>query len=124
MWFMEAPGKFSVGQTAESLTCSILEKPHTGLDDCLRMLQACFRKRMSGHRLIEDASVLPAKWTVIIFQASPGTLCVNLLKVDRQMAEQTEFGTPQTMELVEYLKCHPLLSSKWAYCRGIQGPIV
>ena len=48
MWFMEAPGKFSVGQTAESLTCSILEKPHTGLDDCLRMLQACFRKRMSG----------------------------------------------------------------------------
>ena len=25
-----------------------MEKPHTGLNDCLRMLQACFRKRMSG----------------------------------------------------------------------------
>ena len=26
-----------------------MEKPHTGLDDCLRMLQSCFRKKMSGH---------------------------------------------------------------------------
>ena len=42
---------FSVGQTATSLTCSIMETPHTGLDDCLRMLQACFRKRMSGFRM-------------------------------------------------------------------------
>ena len=24
-----------------------MEEPHTGLDDCLRMLQTCFRKRMS-----------------------------------------------------------------------------
>ena len=47
MWFMEEPGQFSVGQTAQSLTCSIMEKPHTGLDDCLRVLQSYFRKRMS-----------------------------------------------------------------------------
>ena len=48
MCFMEEPSQFSMGHTAQSLTCSIMEKPHTGLDDCLRMLQACFRKRMSG----------------------------------------------------------------------------
>ena len=47
MWFMEEPSQFSVGQTAQILTCSIKEKPHTGLDDCLNMLLACFRKRMS-----------------------------------------------------------------------------
>ena len=45
--FMEEPNQFSVGQTAQSLTFSIMEKPHTGLDDCLRMLLPCFRKRMS-----------------------------------------------------------------------------
>ena len=26
----------------------LFHEPHTGLDDCLRMLQTCFRKRMSG----------------------------------------------------------------------------
>ena len=37
-----------MGQTAHSLTCSIMEKPHTGLDDCLRILLSCFRARNSG----------------------------------------------------------------------------
>ena len=32
---------------AQSLTCFIMEKPHTGLDECLNVLQSCFRKRMS-----------------------------------------------------------------------------
>ena len=46
---MEEPSQFSVGQTAQrSLTCSITEKPHTGLDDCLNMLLACFRATMSA----------------------------------------------------------------------------
>ena len=73
-----------------------------------------------SQRLFEESSVLPAKWTVIIFEARHGTLSVNLLKLDRQMVEQTDFGTSQTMELVEFLKSHPLLSSKWTHCRGIQ----
>ena len=47
MWFIEEPRQFSVGQTAQSLTCSIMENPHTGLDDCLNMLLSCFRKRLS-----------------------------------------------------------------------------
>ena len=48
MWFMEEPSQFSMGQTAQSLACSIAEKPHAGLDDCLNMLLACFRKMMSA----------------------------------------------------------------------------
>ena len=45
---MEELSQFSVDQTAQSLPCSILEIPHAGLDGCLRMLQACFRKQMFG----------------------------------------------------------------------------
>ena len=44
MLFMKEPSQFSMGQTAQSLTCSIMEKQHTGLDDCLNMLLSCFRK--------------------------------------------------------------------------------
>ena len=56
MWFMEEPSQFSVGQTAQSLTCSIMDKPHTGLEDCLRMLLSCFRKRMPGGNEVTSAS--------------------------------------------------------------------
>ena len=52
MWFMEEPSQFSVGQTAQTLSSSIMEKPHTGLDDSLWMLHACFRKRMSVLSLV------------------------------------------------------------------------
>ena len=54
MWLVEEPNQFPVGQTALSLTCSIMKKSRIGLDDYLRMLQACFRKRMSD--LDEDAA--------------------------------------------------------------------
>ena len=47
MGFMEEPSQFSVGQNAQSLTCSIMEKPHTGLDECLGILLLCFRARTS-----------------------------------------------------------------------------
>ena len=30
---IEVPSQFSMGQTVQSLTCSLMEKPHTGLDD-------------------------------------------------------------------------------------------
>ena len=43
--FMEEPSQFLVGHTAKSLTCSIMEQPHTGLDDCLNILLSCFRKK-------------------------------------------------------------------------------
>ena len=47
MWFEEEPSQFSMGQTAQSLTCSIMEKQHTGLDECPRILLSCFRARNS-----------------------------------------------------------------------------
>ena len=48
MRFSEEASQFSVGQIAQSLTCSIMEKSHTGLDECLSVLRLCFRKRMSA----------------------------------------------------------------------------
>ena len=41
-------------KTAQSLTCYFMEKPHTGLDDCLNMLLPCFRKRMSVLQAVLD----------------------------------------------------------------------
>ena len=41
IWIKEEPSQFSVGQIAQSLTCPIMEKPHSGLDDCLNMLLSC-----------------------------------------------------------------------------------
>ena len=48
IWFKEEPSQFSMSQTAHSLTCSIMEKPHIGLDECLRILLSCFRARNPG----------------------------------------------------------------------------
>ena len=45
---MEKPSQFSMGQTAQSLTCSIMEKPHTVLNECPRILLACFRAKNSA----------------------------------------------------------------------------
>ena len=49
MLFIAEPSPFSVCQITQSLTCSIMEKPHTGLDDCPRMLLPCFKNKMSVH---------------------------------------------------------------------------
>ena len=45
--------QFSMGQTAQSQTSSIMEKPDTGLDECKRILLLCFRARSSD--VDEDA---------------------------------------------------------------------
>ena len=40
----------------QCLTCSVMEKPHTGLDECKRIILSCFRARNS----VQDvAGVLP-----------------------------------------------------------------
>ena len=44
----KSQAKFSMDQTAQSLTCSIMEIPHTGLDECAKFLLSCFRARNSG----------------------------------------------------------------------------
>ena len=58
MWFVEEASQFSVGLAAQSLTCSIMEKPHAWLDDCLNMLLSCCRKRMSASIFLS----LSSKW--------------------------------------------------------------
>ena len=56
MWLMEELSQFSIGQTAQSLTCSIMEKPHRGLDDWMRVLQACFQEMMSDSTTTQGKS--------------------------------------------------------------------
>ena len=53
MWLKEEPNQFSMGQTAQtaqSLTCFIMEKPHTGLGNCRRILLPCLKVRNFGER--------------------------------------------------------------------------
>ena len=47
IWFKEEQSQFSMVQTAQSLTCSIMEKPHTKLGECPRILLSYFRARNS-----------------------------------------------------------------------------
>ena len=49
IWFMEDPSQFALGQTAKSVTCSINEKPLTGLSDCLKILLSPSSYWMSGY---------------------------------------------------------------------------
>ena len=58
IWFKEEPSQFSLGQTAHSLTYFIMEKPHTGLDECPRILLSCFRARNSVANCSRHAFVL------------------------------------------------------------------
>ena len=63
---MEEPSQFSVRQTAKILTCSIMDKPHTGLDDCLNMILACLRAKMSDliiPRRISWERMLQSGWS-------------------------------------------------------------
>ena len=72
-------------------------------------------------RIFDALPALPAKWTVIVFEVRPGTFSVALVKMDRQVLEQREFGSCQTVELAEYIKSHPFLNSKWSFCYGIRN---
>ena len=67
MWFMEEPSQFSVAQTAQSLTCSIMEKPRTGLDDCLIILLPCFKKRCIA--ALSNATNLALPDAVVVLEA-------------------------------------------------------
>ena len=44
-WVMEDPYQFFVGQ---SLTCSIVDEPHTGLEDCMKILPSLSSYWASG----------------------------------------------------------------------------
>ena len=54
--------------TAQSLTCSSMEKPHTRLDECPRILLSCFRARNSDAHL--ELAVLPE--AAVVLELEPG----------------------------------------------------
>ena len=79
---MEEPIQFSVGQTAQRRTCSIMEKPHTELDKCLRMLLSCFIKRMSAQGTRRPSSATSAASRLPTPRASRGTRTgTNCIKI-------------------------------------------
>ena len=80
IWFKEEPSQFSMGQTAQSLTCSIMEKPHTGQDDCPRILLSCFRARTPGCRSRR------------MRKGEAGTKC-ELMDVDPSLPSSTQHTT-------------------------------
>ena len=56
--FKEEPKQFSMGQTPQSLTCSIMEKPHARLDECPRILLSRFRAGNSACQPRHDPNEL------------------------------------------------------------------
>ena len=70
-------------------------------------------------RLFEALPALLAKWTVIVFEVRPGELSVAIVKMDRQVIEQREFDSSNSMEVAEFVKSHPFVNSKWSFCHGI-----
>ena len=63
----------------QSLTWSIKKKPHTGLEDCLRMLFSWFRKRMSGPEVARTREHAPLSPSIMGFTVG----VVNFVFVNR-----------------------------------------
>ena len=89
MWFMEKPSQFSVGQTSQSLTCSIMEKPHTGLDSAAGMLKkidVCFppSRTKNSHIFPARPRILPScfRGSLILAMAGPRATAVQSLSND------------------------------------------
>ena len=53
-----------------ALTCCIMEKPDTGLDECPRILLSCFRARNSGRRLPQRCFVALPSSSLLAFVVS------------------------------------------------------
>ena len=88
IWFKEEPSQFSMGQTAQSLTCSIMEKPHTGLGECPRILLSCFRARNSGFHSIrrrrdQDNVIMLSPLLCIMRPAAPSIQNVQFRRLHR-----------------------------------------
>ena len=67
IWFKEEASQFAMGQTAHSLTCSTMEKPQTGLDECPRILLSYLCLWMNYEVSDPDKSPVPSiavkSWT-------------------------------------------------------------
>ena len=101
-------------------------------------------------RLFESFGAPPAKWTVMVYGLPSSVFKVYVIKMDRQVRwsytplfgriiriphthliytynhlyrqvlEQRQFPSSQTMELVEFVKGHAFINSLWSFCRGIR----
>lgn len=70
----------------------------------------------------------PAKWSgYVLWQPSrtgtSGTFWVSILKMGRQIIECRDFDPCQTLEVVEFIKSHSFINTKWALCQGIRGAV-
>ena len=72
-------------------------------------------------RMVETLPVLPAKWTVIVSEVRPAVLRVTIVKMDREVLDQREFESSHTLEVAEYIKSHPFMSSRWSFCHGMRS---
>ena len=79
---MEEPSQFSVGQTAQSLTCSITEKPHTGLDEYPTLV----------HRARNSASQLDPQLGVIARDRKSDSVLALKFKLETNEPPRTEIG--------------------------------
>ena len=75
-------------------------------------------------RVFDALPALPPKWTVIIFVTQTSRICVAIFKLDREILEQSEFDPSQIMDVVEFIKSHPFLSTKWSVCRGFKVKVM
>ena len=71
-----------------------MEKPHTGLDDCLRMLQARFREMMSG--LVVECVLLGALQVVGLLERGAHRLELGGVE---GVAGGEELGPPAKLDL-------------------------
>ena len=86
-----------------------------GSEDIIRAMEI----RPNARSFWKNA-MLPAKWNVTITD-NCNILLVTIYKAEKQALEKMEFGYHQIHEIVEYLKSHPFIMSKWTYCKGISN---
>ena len=75
-------------------------------------------------RMFDALPALPPKWTVIMFVTQTGRLSVAIFKLDREILEQSEFEPSQVMDVVEFVKSHPFLNTKWSVCKGFRNKVM
>ena len=69
-------------------------------------------------RPFKSDGIPQAKWSVVILWLPSGTVCVYMLKMDRRIMECKKFQPSQALEVVEYVKSHAFINTRWEMCPG------
>ena len=97
IWFKKEQSQFSIGQTEQSLTCSIMEKPHTGLDECPRILLLCLRARSYAlwhWWVVQTSNNLGRRWKTWLANSDRNKCCEK--HVERKLGEPFMNGKWET----------------------------